>query len=731
MDLDPELYKQLVDTFQAELDEQLQVIVDNLLLFEKDPSTKNLEEGLHAVFRAAHNIKGAARSLDINDVGDIAHRLEDVFNRCREGNTVPTPAAIDVSLKTVDMLKKAMQSFVSQQEFDKKPTLEQLDELLKNFKMQEPVKTKTVEPEEVKTVVATKVEAQESSDVQAKEYIKVTTDKIDQLSTLSDELQSANIGLEALFSYLSNIQLKLNAQKEIWQKLKDLSKKESLYVDGLDKTAEMQVLALDAYRLLREQHNEISRAITALQDKTRILRLMPAATLIHPLLRTIRDISKDLNKQVEVEVLGEEVEVDRAVLNLLQDPLTHLVRNAIDHGIESADVRSQAGKNAQGKIIIKVEHIGSQIVISVEDDGVGVDVNKVAEAAMRRRLLTKEERAKFSEQELLNLVFQPGVSTKEIITDYSGRGVGLDVVQTNVQLAKGTVRLEAHPGKGSVFTLNVPLTLITDHGLLVRVGSEQFVMPTNSVEHVLEAENDKIRTVESGCIITFQGKSLPVRDLAYILGLKNNKSFEREQVPIVIVSKGWSKVAFIVDEIIGEREIVIKQFQPPLCSIKNISGATLTNRGQVVVVLNTIDLVDSALRAGSRTRLIAGAEEQAKPRILLAEDSLTTRTLEVNVLSAQGYDVKAVVDGKEAWELLHQEQFDLVVTDVVMPNVNGFELTKLIKTDEKLKTIPVIIVTSKDSVEDKKRGVEAGADAYIIKSEFESRALLDIVDQLL
>jgi len=796
MDFNPELYKQLIDTFKEELAEQLQLITDKLLILEKAPEAKALEDALHAIFRAAHNIKGTARSLELEDIGEVAHRLEDVFHILRDKKIAPSSPMINDCLKVLDAMRDMMSIVLGDKQVtvDKNKVLETLTALLNlakdsegtieekkkeqaepvanklDDKDQEKAEEKTEEKVEKKdpTIKKTdesvdktsvsskkeeKTEKEQSSNQTGKmkkeedssaSFLKVSLDKIEDITSFSDELQSASFSLSDVFELFSKLRSQLEINQELWFQLKKFCKRSDHHdvpesvINALEKGAdfsiEMQAELKEMYQTLHTGHAEISRVSTALQDKVRVLRLVPAAMVLQPLQRVVRDIAQELHKEISLDVIGENIEIDRAILELMKDPLQHLLRNAIDHGIELPDERVAKQKAKEGKIQIKVEAHGAQVFISVSDDGAGIDIEKVADAAISRKILSDEERQRLSEAELLNYIFYPGVSTKDIITNYSGRGVGLDVVQTNIQLARGEVVLETKQDQGTTVKLVLPLTLITDRGMLIQVGDQTFAVPTSAVQHVLEIDVNEIKALESGRAIMFQDRPIPVRDLSTVLALNIGSEVLKDKISIIIIAKGHAFVAFIVDKIIGEREIVVKQFMPPIYSLHNLSGATLTARGEIVVVLNPIELVDSALGASSRTRLANLTEEDQQivtPRILAADDSITTRTLIANILISKGYEVSTAVDGKEALALLKKDHFDLVVTDVMMPNMDGFELTDAIKQDEQLKKMPVIIVTSKATDADKQRGIEVGADAYIVKNQFESKELLDIVEQLL
>jgi two-component system chemotaxis sensor kinase CheA len=484
---------------------------------------------------------------------------------------------------------------------------------------------------------------------------------------------------------------------------------------------------------MRLRINDLATLSNSLQDELRLLRLIPAATMLKSFPRTIRQISQELNKTVNLKIIGEDVKMDKLILEGLQDPLLHLLRNAIDHGIESAEQRLDKGKPAAGQITITITDAGNQILLTIADDGGGIDYQKIASIAQHKNIVTASQLALLSPDEILALIFYPGFSTKEIITTISGRGVGLDVVKANVNDLKGQVSVQTTLGQGTIFTLCVPLTLSSERGLMIRSGGQPFVIPTQAVQRVLALTRADIIEVEACDAIMVDGHPIPLLSLATILGLNNAEPAHQNKLSIVVIKKGWHTLALLVDDIIGEREIVLKTLQPPLANIPGIAGGTLSSNGQVILILNIADLINQALDKTNQIRLTPPEitlQKSGPPHILVVDDSITTRTLEKNILENKGYKVTTAVNGKEAWDLLQQNHYSLLISDVNMPIMDGFALTTKVKQSEKLNTLPVIIVTSLNSDAEKRQGVTAGANAYIVKNEFESDTLLELVSQL-
>ncbi|MDF1795071.1 MAG: hybrid sensor histidine kinase/response regulator [Coxiellaceae bacterium] len=745
MEFDPEIYKELIKTFQGEFDEQIEELTECLLRIEKMDNKSEVDSDLiNKIFRIAHTIKGASRGIELNAIGDISHHMEDIFSEIRQGEKHISSAVIDVFFEAIDAMRSLLTSHVN----NKDPVVDSsaMVEKLKSLYCDDKKESETLQSG------AAKPSVKDDSDTEAKlsnsvaevnsDSIRVDVEKIDQVTALSDELQGVKLELDDYYDEMQLLKSKVTNLTNYWTSVTNLCRKSGKALSGELSNLlmmGMQEIASTKTKLARMNSNVNNTArglglvSAALQDKVRTLRLVPVATVLTPMLRSARDIARELGKRVEVSLTGEDICIDRSVLARAKDPLMHLLRNAIDHGIDSAEMRKALGKPEVGRVDIVVTSESDRIVIEMSDDGQGIDVNQILTIAKRKKLISEEELGSYSEEDILSLIFRPGFSTKEIITNLSGRGVGLDVVMENIQTLKGSVNIQTEINKGTTFTMTLPLTLVSDRGVIVEVNQQEFAIPTTSIGRILSITEDQVISVEAGLAIMYENKPIPLRRLSDALELEsvvNNCSV----FSVVVIQKGWQAVALVVDMIHGEREIVVKHLSDPLISVRNVSGATLTGRGEVIVVLNPIDLVESALRVHSSTLVDVEAEEIKAidvAKILVVDDSITTRTLETNILNIQGYDVDSSMDGEDAWQSINQHEYDLIITDVEMPHMDGFELTSLIKGDDRYKDIPVIIVTSLESDADKRRGIEVGADAYIVKNTFETKSLLKTVEQLI
>ena len=554
----------------------------------------------------------------------------------------------------------------------------------------------------------------------------------------------------------------LDAEENPFQSLVEVSKDIALLIDYLSANqGQIQAAAAGLetiYRQVSADTTQLSLIIDSMDEDIKRLRLLPFHTITTNLARMARDLAQQSGKEAALTILGGDSQLDKRVLEELKDPLIHLLRNAIDHGIEPPEQRLAAGKPRAGQITLSAERSDSDIVVRVADDGAGLDVDAIRQvlsksASTRRAGMDAED---LSENDLVDAIFSLGVTTSRMLTDVSGRGVGLSVVRKNVEALHGRIGVDYWPGQGTSFSLILPISLTGMHGLLVRAGEQTFAIPLDSVERTLALSPGQVFHLDGRAMIRGQEQPVPLARLSEVLELPAAAADgqPREQLVVILsVTERFDaavegqhqggrrqaqKVAFIVDALIGEQEIVIKDLGGQLTRVAGVAGATVLGSGEVVLVLNAADLVKLAAQRSQPAAQAADPAEQAPtvpaaPRsILVVDDSITTRTLEKNILEAAGFQVRIAVDGCEALELIRASGLpDMVITDIIMPNMDGFELTRVLKRDERTARVPVILVTSLDSAEDKKRGMEVQADAYIVKSSFDQANLLETIAQLM
>ena len=574
---------------------------------------------------------------------------------------------------------------------------------------------------------------------QIEETIRVTTQKLDDLMNQIGEILVTRIKFDERLAEIRVIERQIEQFQLAWAGDRRRAGQ------GADPWAVREIgerLARlqEDIRHLATGFNEDTLRMTLvsgeLQDSINRVRMLPLSALFNLFPRLLRDIARQEGKELELVIEGGQAQLDKKIIEELKDPLTHLLRNALDHGIEKPEERRRAGKRPAGRLRLAATQKASSVVIDIEDDGAGIDLERVRALALRRGFATEAELREMTDQQVLGLVFRPGFSTKGIITDLSGRGVGLDVVLTNIERMKGTITVSSEPGRGSVFSIRLPITLATTQALLVRVSGQTFAIPLAAVEVIGEIGLDQVTSVESREAILVEGVPTALVRLHEILRLPEQAARLEagDKAPVVVLGSTDERVAFLVDELLGEHEIVVKGLGAPLRRVRNVSGATIAGDGAVVLILNVFDLIKASQKVrglwlADKRRAEAG--RRGKSRVLVVDDSVTTRLLEKGILESNGYEVTLAVDGVDALEKLANGTFDLVVSDVEMPRMNGFEFTRRVRREEAHRELPVILVTSLSSEEDKKTGVEAGADAYIVKGAFDQGNLIATIRQLL
>jgi two-component system chemotaxis sensor kinase CheA len=449
---------------------------------------------------------------------------------------------------------------------------------------------------------------------------------------------------------------------------------------------------------------------------------------------------------VNLIIKGGENEVDRTILEQVKAPLVHLLRNAVDHGLESPEKREAAGKPRQGRLELTAAQRGANLQVEVSEDGGGIDVNKVRDSAVRKGLLSQEAAAAMPDQEAMWLIFRPGFSTKSEVTDLSGRGVGLDVVRENVEGLGGMIDVKSELGVGTTFTLTLPMSVATTLVMIVECGSRRFALPVTNILRIMKIKPSEIGQLRGRAAIDFEGRPIALTQLSSALGMNDASAdlIEGKAVQALIVGSADKRYAFLVDGILGAQEVVVKSLLPPLDRVRRVAGATILGTGEVVMVVNVADLIRSssvhnlAFSMGkggttpSSSEIVRKSAKVAEPPLVLCvDDSFTTRTLVKSIVEAAGYRTKQAADGLEAWNILQNEPIQLVVTDVNMPRMDGFELTRTIRKNLQTKDLPVILVTSLDSPEERAEGVDAGADAHIVKGALRQEDLLETIKRLL
>jgi len=693
----------LLATFRVEAEEHLQTITANLLAMDRGLPSSEARGVVETMFREVHTLKGAARSVSITDVETLCQACESVLSRVTRGQLALSRPILNGVQEAVDGVARLLAGGESQ------PTVKELIDRLEQVAAA--TAAKAAEPVELPVPPTEAPPGPVAPGLPKTDTIRLATARLDSLLLQAEDL----------------LVPKLAAEERV--------REARTLVDALT-GAELRALAAQAQDLLRHlvlDQRTVTRVVDGLQDELRRVRLTAASTVLDLFPRMVRDLAREHGKEVEWVTQGADLEVDRQVLEAMKDPLIHLVRNAIDHGIEPPETRAQAGKPPQGQVAVSIASLeGGRIEIRVEDDGGGIDLTRVRAAAVRARFLTAEAAEALTDDAALDLIFRSGLSTSPIITDLSGHGLGLAIVKEQVERLGGEIYIETQAGAGTTVRMILRATIATFRGLLVQAGGQSFLLPTEAVERAIRIASNEVESVEGREAIRWNGSALSIARLSGLLGLpeRGSQSEPGSKQPCVIVRSGEERVGLLVEEIVGDREVLVKELAPPLVRVRNVAGAGLLGTGQVVLILRPADLLKS-IREAPRPPAPAAPEEKGRqPVLLVVDDSITTRTMEKNLLEAAGYQARVAVDGVEAWTLLKSEEVDLVVSDVDMPRMDGFELTARIRADRKLAELPVVLVTALESREDKERGIEVGANAYIIKSSFDQSNLLEIIRRL-
>ncbi len=572
------------------------------------------------------------------------------------------------------------------------------------------------------------------------ESVRVNVQRLDTLLAQSGELTVTRIKLETRAKRVTNLLIRLQLARKNWRSAratrnrlaKDLQNPDlQHFLEFFDRNEDRYYLMIENLEQLvadlAEDTAQLRSVNSIIENEVLAVRLLPASNLFPNLERLMRDLGQSLGKRAKFETFGGEIGLDRKILDGLRDPLMHMVRNALDHGLETPEQRIESGKPEIGTIKLEVQQSGSKIEIILTDDGAGINVERVRQVALAKGLIP--ENTVLNQAQTLELLFAPGFSTAATITQTSGRGVGMDVVRENIRALNGSIGLQSQAGRGSSFHLRLPATLATSRVLVIQVADTRLAIPTSAIERVARVRANELLEQDGQPAAIFDGRAIRVTELAGLLEMPSRPALDGWRVMVNIVSQNKS-LCLIVDALIGEQEIVIKKLGYPLEQVSHLQGAAVLDSGMLVPILNPEIIIQRGLTQPQNSNPKAQTLK-AKTRILVVDDSITTRSLERSILENAGFETRVAINGLEALEILRTDAIQLVLSDVEMPLMDGFALTSEIRNNEKLKHLPVILVTSLSTTDHKQRGARAGADAYIIKSEFDQNVLLETVRRLL
>ncbi|MBS9477606.1 hybrid sensor histidine kinase/response regulator [Ancylobacter radicis] len=747
----------MLDLFRAELETQSQALTGGLLALERDPTSAT---HLEAAMRAAHSLKGSARIIELMPAVRVAHAMEEILVAAQHGTLRLTRGHIDALLGGVDLLALIADPAT---EADGAAVTAQIDGFLAALAAAEAGGTagETAElaeagapPSAPVSTVASAVSASQASEAFGRDLpagetgggermIRITAQSMTRLLGLAGESLIEARRLRPFADSLTRLRRQHGALA------KALDAVRASLPPGTEDGPTAQALALARGTLEQGRHqleerlaelDALDRRSTDLANRlygeTLASRMRPFEDGVRAYARRVRDLAHALGKSARLDIVGGSTGIDRDILDQLDAPLGHLLRNAIDHGLETPERRRAAGKPEEGVIRLEARHHAGLLQIIVADDGGGIDLPELRRAVVARRLIDEAGAAALSEAELLEFLFLPGFSMKETVSDVSGRGVGLDAVQSMVRQVRGTVRVAARPGEGTSFLLELPLTLSVIRTLLVEIGGEPYALPLAGIARTLKLPRAQVETLEGRPHVGFGDQRLGLVTAHELLGQGEARA-QGDELCLVVIGAGTGSYGLVVDDFLGERELVVRPLDPRLGKIKDISAAALMEDGAPVLIVDMDDLLRSADKLASAGALRgpqgprASAPANRRKRVLVVDDSLTVRELERKLLEHHGYEVGVAVDGMDGWNAVRSEAYDLMVTDVDMPRMDGIELVTLMRRDARLRALPVMIVSYKDREEDRRRGLDAGADYYLTKGSFHDETLIQAVTDLI
>ncbi len=733
---DNDVLKSIMVTFKAEAEERIQAVSDGLTELRQMPPSGARAELVERIYRDTHSLKGAARSVGLEAIEAICQALEDVFAAAKKADA-PVSDALSAAIRTVfEEVRRLIEG--------RKTVAASTSQIIAALKAAaHPQPSAAAPPPEPPAPASGPPSSQadiahaaapvENGEPRAigneslAETVRVPIARLEALLRLAEELLRIELMSAQRAAETATLLEMHGAWTKRWHGLvaADAGQELSVFHGALKGFS----TRLDADR------RWTSSILDQLLSSAKEVLMLQFAVMGRMLTRMTTELAQAEGKQVALAVHGAHIQIDKRVLDEMKDPLIHLVRNSVGHGIEPAEVRRRLGKPACGTITVSLsQQDGNKVEICVADDGAGIDCAGVKAVALKSGVLETAVANSMDDAAVLPLIFRSGVSTSPIITSLSGRGLGLAIVSEKVEKLGGRVIVDSTPGQGTRIRLLLPATLATFRGTLIRAGDRPFVMPTASVERALRFAADQIQSALNRETIAFAGRPISFVRLADILGIPSRQADgSQDHVTALVVHSAGRHIGLGISEVLGEQEILVRTLGPQLVRVRNISGAAMLGSGALVPILNVADLMRSAIESDGtpRTAESAPGGPAAVKTLLVVEDSVTSRVLLKSILQSAGYEVATAVDGMDGLTTMRTTRFDLVVSDVEMPRLNGFELTKRIRQDAALKEIPVVLVTARESREDKERGIECGANAYIVKSSFDQTNLLSVIEGLL
>ena len=731
----------LHELFRMEVEGQRQVMIDGLLMLERTPTAAG---ELEVCMRGAHSLKGAARIVGLTAAVSVAHMMEDCLVEAIHGRITLGNNAIDVLLRGVDLLGKIADTPIDETSHWTRDDTPEVNLFRAALAAVVGIDS-TADPLVAIPAAEPASDAKDTSTAESEERVlRVSARRLNRVLGLAGESLVESRRLYPVIRSMSRLKRlqqdtarALDRLNDAWPAHSNDYATTATLTEARSKISECQRVFAEQVEQLEMFDRRVAEVAHRLYDEALASQMRPFADGTRGFKRMVRDLGQELGKQLRLEITGETTQVDRDVLAKLEAPLGHLLRNAVDHGIETPSERLAANKPAEGVISLRAHHVAGLLEIVVADDGGGIDVESVRKATVARGLADEQTAQRFTEAELLEFLFLPGFTIKQIVTEISGRGVGLDSVQNVVKQLRGTIRLSSQPGQGMCFQLHLPLTTSVVRTLVVEIGGEPYAFPLAHIVSTAMVPRSEIAVLEGRQHFLLNDRQIGLVAAQQVLGGADPKSAP-ERLSVVVVgdrSRGH-EYGLAVDRFCGIHELVVQPLDRRLGKIKDIEAGALLDDGSPLLIVDVEDLVRSVERLVTTGHLAtmrydASAEAVTRKRVLVVDDSLTVRELERKLIESGGYAVEVAVDGIDGWNAVRLGHFDLVVTDIDMPRMTGIELVSLIKKDPRLHALPVMIVSYKDRDEDRRQGLDAGADFYLTKGSFHDEALLQAVIDLI
>ncbi|GAT35051.1 two-component system, chemotaxis family [Terrimicrobium sacchariphilum] len=709
------------ELFRAEAEQQCAILSDTLLRLEKASDVAPL---LEILMRAAHSLKGAARIVGNDGAVRVAHAMEDLFVKAQKENVAPVAQTVDVLLSGVDLLRDL--SITP----DHAESASRIERFLAECSDLRPAPI-PVMPAPVPAAVMEPVPAPEPE--HGKKDVRLDAERLDNLLALAGQAvvsaAETGAGVTAVRAALRSLQTVLSELRN-----SDLTPRQrQLLRQAGALTSSCQSLAAEESERRDLHDRRLLQLCGRIYRETLSCRMRPFGDVAGALRRLVRDLARDLGKEVDLVIQGEDTEVDRDMIDRFEGALSHLIRNALDHGLETPAERLAAGKPPCGRLEITAHHHAGWLSVSVADDGRGMNVETIRQTVIRRGFSAEEHARQMSDQELSEFLLLPGFSLSERVTEISGRGVGLDAVRSMAYEVGGSIRLGQSAMGGFLCEIILPVALSLLRAVVVEVSGERYAFPLARIERIVEVTRADVHLIGGIQHAFLEGEKVEIFSAAQVLEVGEG-DVSNDGINLVIIPSGQGRIGLAVDRLLGMKELSLQRLDGRLGRTQDVSSAALLEDGEVVIVLDINDLSVTAANfsAASQHRAIF-PEDKTGPgyRILVADDSLTVRELERKLLVSQGYEVDTAVDGADAWNALRSGKYDLLVTDIDMPRLDGIELVKLVRNNAQLRDLPVIVMSYKERDEDRARGLEAGADYYLTKSSYQDESILGAVRELL